>query len=113
MKSYRGRSRNTGVSLRGLVWAWTSTACSVLVASSTCGAAERPPLSDACKVWDHHVQDLIDQHRRSDELSEAQFFEILQLFYAARTACTAGSFAEGVEIYSRIGVGRAQSRPLH
>jgi hypothetical protein len=85
----------------------------MLIASSTCGAAERPPLSDACSVWDQHVQDLIDQHRRSDELSEAQFFEAMQGFYAARTACTAGAFAEGLKIYSMINVGRVQVRPLH
>jgi hypothetical protein len=69
-------------------------------------------LSDACRAWDAHISDLIDQHRKSDELDDAAFGEIVRLFYDAQAACAAGRFGEGLTAYEVIPVGRVERRPL-
>ena len=72
----------------------------------------RPPLSAACRAWDAHIDHLIDEHRLTDDLSEFDFFEVMRLFYAARSACLFGSFKEGLAIYDAIPIGRPKYRPL-
>jgi hypothetical protein len=72
----------------------------------------RPPLSAACRAWDMHIDNLIDEHRLTGEISEPDFFEVIRLFYAARSACLFGSFKEGLALYDSIPIGRPKYRPL-
>jgi hypothetical protein len=72
----------------------------------------RPPLSAACRAWDAHIDTLIDEHRLIGEISEPDFFEVMRLYYAARSACLFGSFTEGLAIYSSIPIGRPKYRLL-
>ena len=53
-----------------------------------------------------HVADLLDQHRRSDDLDDAAFGKVLLLFYEAQSACTQGRFSERIAIYTAIPIGR-------
>ena len=48
-----------------------------------------------------HVADLLDQHRRSDDLDDAAFCRVLLLFYEAQLACTQGRFGEGLAVYTQ------------
>lgn len=59
-----------------------------------------------------HVADLLDQHRRSDDLDDAAFSRVLLLFYEAQLACTQGRFGEGVAVYTPIPIGRVSPRSV-
>jgi hypothetical protein len=41
-----------------------------------------------------HIAELIEQHRRTDELDDASFGRVIQLFYKAQIACTAERYEE-------------------
>jgi hypothetical protein len=72
--------------------------------------SDRPRAEAACQVMKAHVADLLDQHRRSDDLDDAAFGKVLSLFYEAQSACTLGRFSEGVAIYTAIPIGRVSPR---
>ncbi len=98
----------THACVTGLLLA-VSTPCRADV-SPSCSSG--PPLSAACRAWHSHISDLLDQHRKSNELDDAQFGEIVRLFYEAQAACTAEHFTEGLAVYEAIPVGRVERRPL-
>ena len=60
-------------------------------AAQTAQWPARPPLSAACDAWDFHIQDLLDQHRYSQQISDDEFGTALSLFYAAKSSCTLGN----------------------
>jgi hypothetical protein len=70
------------------------------------------PLSAACRAWNSHIAELIDQHRTAHELDADQLSEIIRLFDEARSACSALRFDEGLAIYEGIPIGPVASRPL-
>jgi hypothetical protein len=72
----------------------------------------RPPLSAACRAWNSHIAELIDQHRTAQELDDEQFGEIIRLFYEAQGTCSALRFKEGLAIYEAIPIGPVASRLL-
>jgi hypothetical protein len=72
-----------------------------------------PPLSAACLAWNSHIADLIDQHRTAHELDDAQFGNIIRLFYEAQSACSALHYTEGMAIYEAIPIGQVKTRKLH
>ena len=72
----------------------------------------RPPLAAACQAMQAHIADLLDQHRRSDDLDDAAFDSVLRLFYEAQSACTLGRFSEGLDLYSAIPIGRVSHSRL-
>jgi hypothetical protein len=93
-----------------------SIAC-VLAAGSPAQADEgfsyvRPSLVSACIALDTHIDELLDQHRTTDEFNEEAFFELIRLRYSARHSCTLGSYSEGIAIYERIPIRPVRSRPL-
>jgi len=73
---------------------------------------ERPRAEAACRAMQAHVAELLDQHRRSNELDEAAFGRVLSLFYEAQSACTLGRFDEGLDIYTAIPIGRVSPRSV-
>jgi hypothetical protein len=82
------------------------------VASASQATEERPPLSAACRAWNSHIAELIDQHRTAHELNDEQIGEIIRLFYDPQSTCSALRFKEGVAIYEAIPFGRVASRLL-
>jgi hypothetical protein len=86
--------------------------CGLLVASASQALEERPPLSAACRAWNGHIAELIDQHRTAHELDDEQIGEIIRLFYEAQSTCSALRFEEGLAIYEAIPIGRVASRFL-
>ena len=86
--------------------------CGLLVASAGQAMEGRPPLSAACRAWNSHIAELIDQHRIAHELDDDQIGEIIRLFYEAQSTCSALHFEEGLTIYEAIPIGPVASRPL-
>ena len=98
--------------------AWTYAqasviSCGLLVTDASQAMEGRLPLSAACRAWNSHIAELIDQHRTIHELDDDQLSEIIRLFDEARSACSALRFDEGVAIYEAIPIGSVASRPLH
>ncbi len=58
-----------------------------------------------------HVAELIDQHRRADELDDVSFGRVIQLFYEAQIACTGERYQEALATYSAIPIGRLIRAP--
>ena len=86
--------------------------CGLLVTGASQAMEGRPPLSAACRAWDSHIAELINQHRTDHELDDDQVHEIIRLFYAAGSACSALRFEEGLAIYEAIPIGPVASRLL-
>jgi hypothetical protein len=87
-------------------------ACGLLMTCPGQAIEGRPSLSAACQAWNGHIAELIDQHRIAHELDDDQVHEIIQLLYAARSACSALRFEEGLAIYEAIPIGPVASRFL-
>ena len=83
-----------------------------LATPAAVAAASRPPPAAACQVMQAHVAELIDQHRRADELDDASFGRVIQLFYEAQIACAGERYEEGLATYSVIPIGRLTRAPL-
>ena len=81
-------------------------------AAQTAQWPARPPLSAACDAWDFHIQDLLDQHRYSQQISDDEFGTALSLFYAAKSSCTLGNEGAAFDMYGRLPLGRPASREL-
>ena len=102
----------------GRTHAYACVTSMFLVLSLSCQAdalhsrAPRPLLSEACRAWYIHISDLINEHRKSDELDDVQLGEIIRHFYEAQMACTAERFTEGLAIYEAIPVGHVKGKPL-
>jgi hypothetical protein len=86
--------------------------CGLLVTGASQAMEGRLPLSAACRAWNSHIAELIDQHRTAHELDDDQLSEIIRLFDEARSACSALRFDEGVAIYEAIPIGPVAGRPL-
>jgi hypothetical protein len=86
--------------------------CGLLVTGPSQALEGRLPLSAACRVWNSHIAELIDQHRTAHELNDDQLSEIIRLFDEAQSACSALRFTEGLAIYEAIPIGSVASRPL-
>ena len=86
--------------------------CGFLATCASQAMEGRPPLSAACRAWDSHITELIDQHRIAHELGDDQVHEIIRLVYAAGSACSALRFEEGLAIYEAIPIGPVASRFL-
>ena len=86
--------------------------CGLLVTGASQAMERRLPLSAACRAWNSHIAELIDQHRTAHELDDNQLSEIIRLFDEARSACSALRFDEGVAIYEAIPIGSVAGRPL-
>jgi hypothetical protein len=100
-------------SLHARIYAQASViSCGLLVTGVSQAMERPPPLSAACRAWNSHIAELIDQHRTAHELDEEQFGEIIRLFYKAQTTCSALRFEEGLAIYETIPIGPVASRPL-
>ena len=86
--------------------------CGLLVAGASQAMEGRLPLSAACRAWNSHIAELIDQHRTAHELDDDQLSKIIRLFDEARSACSALRFDGGLAIYEAIPVGSVAGRPL-
>ncbi len=89
-----------------------AVSCSLSMSQPSYAREARPSLFAACLAWDNHIADLIDQHRRSSEVDDAQLGEIIRLFYEAKSACSALRFEEGMAIYETIPIGAVRNRKL-
>jgi len=105
--AHRRRQLQTRISVRALV-----ISCAMLVTSTTSAREVRPPLSAACRAWDSHIAELIDEHRTAQDLDDETFGEIIRHLYEARMACSALHFEEGLSIYEAIPIGPVASRLL-
>ncbi len=83
-------------------------AATMLLSPAVAQDSRRPSDYAACGAWNAHVQDLIDHHRLSTEISDTEFDTALRLFGAARETCLAGRFEEAFHFYSIIPLGRPQ-----
>ena len=83
-----------------------------LATPAAVAAVSRPPPAAACQAMQAHVAELIEQHRRADELDDASFGRVVQLFYEAQIACTAERYEEALATYSVIPIGRLTRAPL-
>ncbi|WP_147707273.1 hypothetical protein [Microvirga massiliensis] len=81
-------------------------------AAQTLSWPARPPLSEACKAWEAHIGDLIEQHRQATDLSDAEFGHIISLFYTAQSYCALGRVDAALRLYDAIPIGRVRERPL-
>jgi hypothetical protein len=72
----------------------------------------RPSQSAACDAWDSHVRDLIEQHRQSADLNDAEFGHAMALFYSAKSHCTLGNLDAALAIYDAFPLGPISHRPL-
>jgi 2,4-dienoyl-CoA reductase-like NADH-dependent reductase (Old Yellow Enzyme family) len=86
--------------------------CGLLVTGASQAMEGRPSLSAACRAWDSHIAELIDQHRTAHELDDDQIGDIIRLFYEAQSTCSALRFEEGLAIYEAIPIGPVASRFL-
>ena len=75
-------------------------------------ALERPPPVAACRAWDRHIADLIEQHRFSDEVGEVEFFDVMRLFYDAKSDCDMGAYENELAKYGAIPIGRLKRQAL-
>ncbi len=87
-------------------------AASLSSAGAQDGLASRPSDYAACGAWSTHVQELMDQHRLTAEISDEEFDTVLRLFGAARETCSAGRFKDAFHLYSVIPLGRPQRAVL-
>ncbi len=101
---------------RTVAQSWLALVPIALVASLTAptarAAPSRPPPAAACQAMQVHIAELIDQHRRADELDDVSFGRVIQLFYEAQIACTGERYEEGLATYSVIPIGRLTRAPL-
>lgn len=101
---------------RTLAQSWLGLVSLALAASLTIPAARaapsRPPPAAACQAMQKHVAELIEQHRRADELDDASFGRVMQLFYEAQIACSGERYEEALATYSVIPIGRLTRAPL-
>ena len=51
--------------------------CGLLVTGASQAMEGRLPLSVACRAWNSHIAELIDQHRTAHELDDDQLSEII------------------------------------
>ena len=86
--------------------------CGFLATCASQAMEGRPPLSAACRAWNGHIAELIDQHRIAHELEDDQVHEFIRLFDEAGSACSALRFEEGLAIYEAIPIGPVASRFL-
>ena len=86
--------------------------CGLLVTGASQAMEGRPSLSAACRAWNSHIAELIDQHRTAHEVDDDQFGDIMRLFYEAQRTCSAQRFEEALAIYEAIPIGPVASRPL-
>jgi hypothetical protein len=70
---------------------------------------QRPPLADACRVLAEHVSDLLNQHRRVDEMDDAEFDAALVMLQAGQSACLAERFEDALAILGTVPVRRVTS----
>jgi 2,4-dienoyl-CoA reductase-like NADH-dependent reductase (Old Yellow Enzyme family) len=100
-------------SLHARIYAQASViSCGLLVMGASHAMEGRPPLSAACRAWNSHIAELIDQHRTAHELDDNQLSEMIRLFNEAQRTCSALRFDEGLAIYKTIPIGPVASRPL-
>jgi hypothetical protein len=69
--------------------------------------AQRPSQWAACRAWNIHIADLIDQHRIINDLDEAKLYDVVWLFYDAEPSCAQERFDEGLLLYETIPIGQA------
>ena len=86
--------------------------CGLLVVCPSQATEGRPPLSAACRAWNSHIAELIDQHRVARELDDNQIGDIIRRFYEAQHTCSALRFEEGLTLYESIPIGAVASRQL-
>ena len=86
--------------------------CGLLVTGASQAMEGRPSLSAACRAWNSHIAELIDQHRTAHELGDDQLGEIIRRYYEAQSTCSAQHFEEGLAIYEAIPIGPVAGRPL-
>jgi hypothetical protein len=72
-------------------------------------STERPSLAAACRVMEEHVADLLNQHRRTNDVDDTSFDAALRMFLAGQAACGAERYDDGLRIYGRIPLGRPTS----
>jgi hypothetical protein len=58
---------------------------------------------------EEHVADLLNQHRRTDDVDDSSFDAALRMFLAGQTACRAERYEDGLRIYEHIPLGRPTS----
>ncbi len=97
--------------MRWTAFALAATA-TMLLSPAAAQDIRRPSDYAACGAWNAHVQDLIDHHRLSTEISDTDFDTALRLFGAARETCSAGRFEEAFHLYSIIPLGRPERMAL-
>jgi hypothetical protein len=84
-----------------------------VVASSAGEAMEgRPSLSAACQAWSAHIAELIDQHKRAQDMDRNRLNDIIRLFREAQSACATAHYEEGLAIYESIPIGEVAPRRL-
>ena len=98
--------------MRGFMLKPLSSVAGFWLATASQAMEGRPPLSAACRAWNGHIAELIDQHRAAHVLDDDQIGEIIRLFYEAQRNCSALRFEEGMAIYEAIPIGRVASRFL-
>lgn len=81
-------------------------------AAETATWPARPSMSAACDAWDSHIQDLIEQHRRSTDLDDAEFGSALSRYYAAKSYCSLGDPQAALAIYDALPLAPVKHRPL-
>jgi len=96
-------------------WVYVQAAvitCGLLAACPSKVMAERLPLSAACRAWNSHIAELIEQHRTARELDDDELGDVIRRFYEAQHTCAALRFKEGLALYESIPIGSVMSRPL-
>ena len=68
--------------------------------------AQHPSPWAACRAWNIHIADLIEQHRIIDDLDEAKLYDIIRLFNDAQSSCAQQRFDEGLFLYETIPIGQ-------
>src|SRR5215212_2844488 len=68
--------------------------------------AQRPSQWAACRAWNLHIADLIDQHRIINDIDEAKLSDAIRLFYDAQASCAQERFDEGLLLYETIPIGQ-------
>jgi hypothetical protein len=81
-------------------------------AAETATWPARPSMSAACDAWDSHIQDLIEQHRLSTDLDDAEFGNALSLYYSAKSHCSLGDTQAALAIYDALPLAPVRQRPL-
>ena len=81
-------------------------------AAETATWPARPSMSAACDAWDSHIQDLVEQHRRSTDLDDAEFGHAMSLYYSAKSHCSLGDPQAALAIYDALPLAPVRQRPL-